>query len=88
MWRKRKLAVPSRQLGPSNEPRGEAHFPLEGVKVDDLSEFSIEFEPACPDNGLALFVLPGRAPSSTAPQSAPKARGAERFLRAATYSPA
>ena len=62
MWRKRKPAAPLRRLGPSNEPRGEAHFPLEGVKVDDVSEFSIEFEQACPDNGLALFVLPAKSP--------------------------
>jgi hypothetical protein len=37
-------------------------FPLEGVKVDDVSEFSIEFEQACADNGLVLFVLSAKSP--------------------------
>lgn len=69
-----------------NDPPRKRH--RGGCKVDDGSKFSIEFEQAYADNGLALFVLPLTSPSSTAPSSAPKAHGAARSLRRVTCSPA
>lgn len=40
----------------------EAPFPISGIQVDGGSEFRAEFEQACADKGLALFVLPPRRP--------------------------
>lgn len=37
-------------------------FPLKAVQVDGGSEFMAEFETACQERGLALFVLPPRSP--------------------------
>lgn len=37
-------------------------FKLKGIQVDGGSEFMAEFEQACKDNGLALFVLPPKRP--------------------------
>lgn len=37
-------------------------FPLRAVQVDGGSEFMAEFEAACAERGLALFVLPPRSP--------------------------
>lgn len=37
-------------------------FPLRAIQVDGGSEFMAEFETACQEQGLALFVLPPRSP--------------------------
>ena len=40
----------------------EAPFPIKGIQVDGGSEFKAEFETACADKGLTLFVLPPKRP--------------------------
>lgn len=40
----------------------EAPFPIKGIQVDGGSEFMAEFETACQNKGLNLFVLPPRTP--------------------------
>jgi len=40
----------------------EAPFQIAGVQVDGGSEFRAQFEDACRDNGLALYVLPPKRP--------------------------
>jgi transposase InsO family protein len=37
-------------------------FPVRAISVDGGSEFMAEFETACADRGIALFVLPPRSP--------------------------
>lgn len=37
-------------------------FPVKAIQVDGGSEFKAEFEAACQDKGLSLFVLPPRSP--------------------------
>lgn len=37
-------------------------FPIRAVQIDGGSEFRGEFEAACPDRGLPLFVVPPRSP--------------------------
>ena len=37
-------------------------FPLRAIQVDGGSEFAAEFERACQQRGLRLFVLPPRSP--------------------------
>ena len=39
-----------------------APFPVKGIQVDGGSEFMAEFEQACADKGLTLFVLPPKRP--------------------------
>jgi transposase InsO family protein len=40
----------------------EAPFPVRGIQVDGGSEFRAEFEKACADKNLALYVLPPKSP--------------------------
>lgn len=40
----------------------EAPFPITGIQVDGGSEFMAEFETACQNKGLDLFVLPPKCP--------------------------
>jgi len=40
----------------------EAPFPIRGIQVDGGSEFRAEFEQACADKKLALYVLPPKSP--------------------------
>lgn len=40
----------------------EAPFPVRGIQVDGGSEFKADFEKACQDRGLNLFVLPPKRP--------------------------
>jgi putative transposase len=40
----------------------EAPFPVQGIQVDGGSEFMAEFEAACAEKGLTLFVLPPKRP--------------------------
>lgn len=37
-------------------------FPVQAIQVDGGSEFMAEFELACRDRGIALYVLPPRSP--------------------------
>ena len=37
-------------------------FPVRAISIDNGSEFMAEFETACQDRGIALFVLPPRSP--------------------------
>jgi transposase InsO family protein len=37
-------------------------FPVRGIQIDGGSEFMAEFEEACRDHGVHLFVLPPRSP--------------------------
>lgn len=46
-------------------------FPIRALQVDGGSEFAAEFEQACQQRGLHLFVLPPRSPNSTARSNAP-----------------
>jgi len=39
-----------------------APFPIRGIQVDGGSEFMAQFEQACADKGIHLFVLPPRSP--------------------------
>ncbi|MBC7217666.1 MAG: hypothetical protein H5U36_05860, partial [Candidatus Caldatribacterium sp.] len=39
-------------------------FPVRGIQVDGGSEFYGEFEEACREYGIELFVLPPRSPTS------------------------
>jgi Integrase core domain len=49
-------------------------FPIRAIQVDGGSEFMAEFEAACQERGITLFVLPPRSPSSTAMSNGPTAR--------------
>lgn len=44
------------------ELRSRMPFPIRALQVDGGAEFMAEFEAACRDLGLALFVLPPRSP--------------------------
>lgn len=44
------------------ELQARSPFPIRAVQVDGGSEFMAEFETACQDAGIALFVLPPRSP--------------------------
>ncbi len=48
-------------------------FPIRSLQVDGGSEFYVAFETAYQRQGIRLFVLPPRAPSSMAPSSGPTA---------------
>ena len=39
-----------------------APFPIQGIQVDGGSEFMADFETACQEHGIALYVLPPRSP--------------------------
>jgi putative transposase len=39
-----------------------AHFPVKAIQVDGGSEFMAEFEQACAERDIRLFVLPPRSP--------------------------
>ena len=41
---------------------GRLPFAVKAIQVDGGSEFMAEFEAACAEQGLALFVLPPRSP--------------------------
>jgi hypothetical protein len=50
--------------------RAQMAHPVRAVQIDGGSEFMAEFEHACADAKIPLYVLPSRSPSSTAPGSA------------------
>jgi len=45
-----------------NSLRQRLPFPLKAVQVDGASEFQADFEQACQELGIRLFVLPPRSP--------------------------
>ena len=51
----------------------QAPFPIRSLQVDGGSEFRDEFEQACRDLGIPLYVLPPKNPNTTAVWSAPTA---------------
>jgi putative transposase len=52
-------------------------FKLKGIQVDGGLEFMAEFEQACKDKGLALFVLPPKRPDLTG--AVERAQGSWRY---------
>ncbi len=48
-------------------------FPVRAIQVYGGSEFMAQFEEACRERGIRLFVLPPARPSSTATSNAPSA---------------
>ena len=55
----------------------EAPFPITGIQVDGGSEFKAEFEQACADKGLVLYVLPPKRPQLNG--AVERAQGAWRY---------
>ena len=49
--------------------------PVKAIQIDGGSEFMAEFEQACAESNLPLYVLPPDRPNSTAPSSAATAHG-------------
>ncbi len=58
-------------------------FPVKAVQVDGGSEFMAEFETACQENGLALYVLPPRRPQLNG--AVERAQGSWRYEFYACY---
>ena len=56
-------------------------FPTRALALDGGSEFAAEFEQACQQRGLHLFVPPPGSPNSTAPSSAPNRTHSEEFYQ-------
>lgn len=56
----RATAFAAREFLDTRQPR--MPFPLRALQVDGGSEFAAEFEQACQQRGLHLFVLPPRSP--------------------------
>ena len=54
-------------------------FPVQAIQVDGGSEFSAEFERACQQRGLRLFVLPPRSPKLNGHLERAQRRHAEEF---------
>jgi putative transposase len=61
----------------------EAPFKIEGIQVDGGSEFRADFEAACRDKGLALFVLPPKRPQLNG--AVERAQGSWRYEFYACY---
>lgn len=61
----------------------EAPFKVEAIQVDGGAEFRAEFEQACKDKGLKLFVLPPRSPKLNA--AVERAQGSWRYEFYACY---
>ena len=55
----------------------EAPFPVTGIQVDGGSEFKAEFETACAERGLTLYVLPPKRPQLNG--AVERAQGAWRY---------
>ena len=58
-------------------------FPVKAIQVDGGSEFMAEFETACQDKGLALYVLPPRRPQMNG--AVERCNGAWRYEFYETY---
>lgn len=61
----------------------DAPFKIEGIQVDGGSEFKAEFEQACKDKGLVLYVLPPKRPQLNG--TAERNQGAWRYEFYATF---
>ena len=68
-------------------PGGPMPFAIRALQVDNGSEFMAEFEQACAERGIALFILPPRSPSSTAASSGPSAPTPRSSTRSPTPRP-
>lgn len=61
----------------------QAPFPIHGIQVDGGSEFRAEFEQACADRNLRLFVLPPKRPQLNG--AVERAQGSWRYEFYASY---
>ena len=66
-----------------NKLIAEAPFPIQGIQVDGGSEFKAEFEQACAEKGLALFLLPPKRPQLNG--AVERAQGSWRYEFYQTY---
>lgn len=62
-------------------------FPIRGLQVDGGSEFMAEFETACADRGIALFVLPPRSPKLNGTVERANRTHTEEFYKCSTAEP-
>ena len=61
-------------------------FPIRALQVDDGSEFAAEFEQACQQRGLHLFVLPPRSPKLNGAVELANRTYTEEFYQVTPYS--
>jgi len=61
-------------------------FPIRAVQVDGGSEFAAEFEQACQQRGLHLFVLPPRSPKLNGAVERANRTHTEEFYQVSAYS--
>ncbi len=61
-------------------------FPIRAVQVDGGSEFAAEFEQACQQRGLHLFVLPPRSPKLNGAVERAHRTHTEEFYQVTSYS--
>lgn len=61
-------------------------FPIRAVQVDGGSEFAAEFEQACQQKGLLLFVLPPRSPKLNGAVERANRTHTEEFYQVTPYS--
>ncbi len=61
-------------------------FPIRALQVDGGSEFAAEFEPACQQRGLHLFVLPPRSPKLNGSVERANRTHTEEFYQVTPYS--
>lgn len=67
----------------------EMSFPITGIQVDGVSELIANFEQACRDNGLELFMLPPKRPQlngAVGAATAPSATSSTPFTTCRTRS--
>ena len=62
-------------------------FKVDAIQVDGGSEFMAEFENACQQHAIKLYLLPPKSPSSTARSSAATAPGATNSTPSTTCQP-
>jgi hypothetical protein len=63
-------------------------FKIDAVQVDGGSEFMAEFETACQQRAIKLYLIPPKTPRSMARWSAAIARGAMNSTPSTTCQPA
>jgi putative transposase len=61
-------------------------FPIRALQVDGGSEFAAEFEQACQQRGLHLFVLPPRSPKLNGAVERANRTHTEEFYQVTPYS--
>lgn len=62
-------------------------FPVRAISIDNGSEFMAEFEAACAERGIALFVLPPRSPKLHGAVERANRTHAEEFYEVTTAEP-